>query len=274
MGLTLWYHVTVLYDVFLICTATLIPNLRAILAEPSLLLHPNKLRAVIFFNVWAFTSPSVDQLCREVKESLVRPNACGVVLDLGAGQSHPRYRCVYPWGSSHTGHGHTLKYLDNAKVTRYIALEPNAMFHDKIRETARAAGFAPSDVDILGCGAEQTDEIIRLLGGRHQVDTIISTLTLCRIPDEKQTIERLCTDVLKPRGGQLLFYEHVLCDDKDVAFWQRVWTPLWQLVVGCYLDRPTHKWVDELDVWATRELSRKPDEPYNLWWHQIGRYVR
>ena len=172
------------------------------------------------------------------------------------------------------GHGHTLKYLDKKKVTRYIALEPNPMFHDKIREAARNAGFRPSEVDILGYGAEQTDEIIRLLGGPHRVDTIVSILTLCGVPDEKGTIKRLCTDVLKPRGGQLLFFEHVLCDDKDVAFWQRLWTPLWRSIVGCCLDRPTHKWIDELDVWTTRELSGRPNEPFHPWWHQIGRYVR
>ena len=175
----------------------------------------------------------------------------------------------------HPGHGHTLKYLDKSKVTRYIALEPNALLHDKIREAAHEAGFPPSDVDILGYGAEQIDDITRLLGGPHRVDTIISVLTLCCVPDGKETIKRLCTDVLKPRGGQLLFYEHVLCDDRDVAFWQRIWTPLWQLVLGCRLDRPTHKWIDELDVWNIRELSGKPNQPSQTWWWcQVGRYVR
>jgi len=256
MGLTLWDRIAVLREMCLICSATLVPNLRAILAEPSLLLHPMELKRVIFSNIWAFMSPSVDEGGRQVKESLIRPNAFGVVLDLGA------------------GHGHTLKYLDKTKVTRYIALEPNGMFHDKIREAARDAGFAPSDVDILSCGAEQTDEIIRLSGGPHRIDTIVSVLTLCNVPDGKGTIKSLCTDVLKPRGGQLLFYEHVLCHDRDFAFWQRIWTPLWRSLMGCSLDRPTHKWVDEMDVWTTRELSAKPDEPLNPFWHQVGRYVR
>jgi hypothetical protein len=147
------------------------------------------------------------------------------------------------------------------------------MFHDKIREAAREAGFGPSDVDILGYGAEEIHEITRLLG-HHQVDTIVSVLTLCGVPGEKETIERLCTDVLKPQGGQLLFFEHVLCDDKDVAFWQRFWTPLWQSIVGCRLDRPTHKWIDELDIWTARELSGRPNEPFHAFWHKIGRYIR
>lgn len=147
------------------------------------------------------------------------------------------------------------------------------MFHDKIREAAHEAGFSQSDVDILGYGVEQTDEIVRLLG-YHRVDTIVSVLTLCGVPGDKGTIERLCTDVLNPRGGQLLFYEHVLCDDKDVAFWQRFWSPFWQAIVGCRLDRPTHIWIDELDVWTTRELSGKPNQPFGLFWHQVGRYVR
>jgi len=224
-------------------------------------------------------SPGVDEGGREVKESLIRPNAFGYVLDLGAGESmrgDTYTRRVYLWAHVLTyppGQGHTLKYLDRKKVTRYIALEPNGLFHDKIREAARNAGFGPSDVDILGYGAEQTDEITRLLGS-HRVDTILSVLTLCGVPGEKAMIERLCTDVLNPRGGQLLFYEHVLCDDKNLAFWQRIWSPLWQPLVGCRLDRPTHKWIDELDVWTTRELSGKPNEPINLFWHKVGRYVR
>ena len=86
MPLTLWDRVAVLYELFLICSATLIPNLRAILTQPSLILHPSKLKSVLFSNVWAFMAPSVDQLGREVKESLIRPNAFGLVLDIGAGQ--------------------------------------------------------------------------------------------------------------------------------------------------------------------------------------------
>ena len=106
------------------------------------------------------------------------------------------------------------------------------------------------------------------------MDTIVSVLTLCGVPGGKGAIERLCTDVLNPRGGQLLFYEHVLCDDKAFAFWQRIWSPFWEAIVGCRLDRPTHKWIDELDIWTTRELSGRPDEPFHAFWHQIGRYVR
>jgi hypothetical protein len=89
MGLTLRNNIAILYEIYQICSATLIPNLRAILAEPSLLLHPAKLKNIIFSNVWAFMSPSVDEGGREVKESLIRPNAFGHVLDLGAGESVP-----------------------------------------------------------------------------------------------------------------------------------------------------------------------------------------
>lgn len=89
MPLTLWDRITVLHELYLICSATFITNLRAIFVEPSLILHPKKLKAVFFSNVWAFMAPSVDEGGREVKESLIRPNAFGWVLDLGAGESLP-----------------------------------------------------------------------------------------------------------------------------------------------------------------------------------------
>ena len=86
MRLTLWDRIAVLRELYLICAATLIPNLRAILAQPSLVLHPKNLKTVVFSNIWAFMAPSVDEGGRQVKESLIRPNAFGSVLDLGAGE--------------------------------------------------------------------------------------------------------------------------------------------------------------------------------------------
>lgn len=87
MGLTLWDRIAVPYELYLICSATLIPILHAILAEPTLLLHPKKFKIVLFSNVWNFMAPSVDEGGRDLKQSFIRPNAFGCVLDIGAGQS-------------------------------------------------------------------------------------------------------------------------------------------------------------------------------------------
>jgi len=100
MGLTLWGRLAILYDLFLICLETLIPILHAILAEPTLLLHPKKLKTILFSNVWSFMASSVDERCRELKQSFIRPNAFGCVLDVGAGEfTHPDVdtaRCHVP----------------------------------------------------------------------------------------------------------------------------------------------------------------------------------
>ena len=148
---------------------------------------------------------------------------------------------------------------------------------DEIRKSAAAAGFTEDDetFQLLPYGAEDIPQIISALGGPHTVDTLVSILTICSIPDPVKTITDFADLVLKP-GGQLLFYEHVLSPREDVAWWQRLWTPMWSTAFdGCCLDRPTHLWVKDLDVWESEELWGKADEDEeNLWWHQVGKFVK
>jgi SAM-dependent methyltransferase len=172
------------------------------------------------------------------------------------------------------GHGHNCQYLDLAKVTRYIALEPNPLMHETLVTKAMKAGFSPERIQIIGCGAEDTAAIMKALDG-EQVDTIISILSLCGIPDAEGSLERMVRDILTP-GGKLLFYEHVQCDlSPALTWWQTLWSPLWQAVVGCRLDKPTHLYVERLDLWEQREVWGKlPTEEPNLWWHRVGCYVK
>lgn len=172
------------------------------------------------------------------------------------------------------GHGHNCKYLDMQTVTRYIALEPNPFMHDKIIMNATKAGFQPSQVQVIKCGAEDTDRIVKELAG-EQVDTIISILSFCGVPDAKGSLERMADRVLKP-GGMFLFYEHVRCTiSPTLVWWQSVWTQLlWGPILGCSLDKPTHIYVEELDVWETRKRWDKEGETPNLFWHQAGYYVK
>ncbi|KAJ3555453.1 hypothetical protein NM688_g2567 [Phlebia brevispora] len=203
--------------------------------------------------VWNTFGDSVDEGGREVKNNLL-PNAYGVVLDIGA------------------GYGHTVKYLDLQKVTKYVALEPNVLMHDKIRKSAAKAGLTEetNTLLVLPYGAEDIPQILDALGGPHSVDTLVSILTLCSIPSPSSTIRELVEHVLKP-GGQFLIYEHVLSPRNDVAWWQRLWTPVWRVAFdGCCLDRPTHLWIQDMDFWDTKELWGKDGEDEeNLWWHQL-----
>ena len=86
--------------------------------------------------------------------------------------------------------------------------------HPHIRARANEAGYHESDgtLLILSCGAEHTSTILSSLSlsrgaseSAPPVDTIISVLTLCTIPNPQDTLKTLVRDVLKP-GGQLLYY--------------------------------------------------------------------
>jgi len=172
--------------------------------------------------------------------------------------------------------------LDHSKVTKYVALEPNIGMHEKLRMLASQAGYSESDgtLVILSCGAQDTSAILSSLHDT-QVDTVISVLTLCSVPDPRDTITNLILDVLKP-GGKLLFYEHVLSPLKDVAWWQHFWAPLWAFWLdGCRLDRPTHVYIEEVggrsgeNVWKERHVWGKEGEPDEcLFWHRAGQYIK
>ena len=169
----------------------LLPTMRTVLKCPSLLLQPSSLSRLFFSYVWGTLGPAIDANSHAWKPPLLHPHAYGVVLDVGA------------------GHGHTMKYLDKTKVTKYVAIEPNVWMHERIREMARTCGFSEEkgEVVVLGCGAEDSERIYAAIGGEGKVDTVVSLLTLCTVKDPSKAIEGLNT-MLK-EGGQLLWCEHV-----------------------------------------------------------------
>jgi ubiquinone/menaquinone biosynthesis C-methylase UbiE len=69
------------------------------------------------------------------------------------------------------------------------------------------------------------------------VDTVLTTWTLCSIPDACAALGEM-RRVLKP-GGRLIFIEHGRSPDASVQKWQDRLTPLWARVAGgCHLNRP------------------------------------
>lgn len=111
-------------------------------------------------------------------------------------------------------------------VARVIGLDPSA----RLLGWARESGAAPP-VDLVEGSAER----IPLATG--SVDTIVTTWTLCSIPDARAALGEM-RRVLKP-AGRLLFVEHGLAPDPRVRRWQDALTPAWKhLAGGCHLNRP------------------------------------
>ena len=139
----------------------------------------------------------------------VVPQAKGRVLEIGIGS------------------GLNLPFYDPAKVEKLWGLEPS----DEIRRMAeRMAVGSPFPIEFIGLPGEQ----IPL--GTGSVDTVVTTYTLCTIPDAVTALREM-RRVLKP-GGQLLFSEHGRAPDPSVVKWQDRLDNFWgKIAGGCHLNR-------------------------------------
>jgi ubiquinone/menaquinone biosynthesis C-methylase UbiE len=78
---------------------------------------------------------------------------------------------------------------------------------------------------------------------RHSVDTIVTTWTLCSIPQAVIALAEM-RRVLRP-GGKLLFAEHGQAPDAGVRRWQDRLTPVWRRIGGgCHLNRPIRSMIE------------------------------
>ncbi len=92
-------------------------------------------------------------------------------------------------------------------------------------------------------------------------DTVVSTFTLCSIPDVVHALGEI-RRVLKP-DGQFLFLEHGRAPDAGVARWQDRLNEAWKpLAGGCHLNRPVCSLVEEAGLTLDRAeayyLQRAP----------------
>ena len=144
---------------------------------------------------------------RRYRERVI-PQATGRVLEVGIGS------------------GLNLPFY-GAGVDHLFALEPSPELRKMAGRRTKGARFT---VEFLDRSAEE----IPL--GPASVDTVVTTWTLCTIPDAIGALQEM-KRVLKP-GGLLLFVEHGLAPDPGVRAWQRRLNPLWNRIGGgCNLDR-------------------------------------
>ncbi|HEX7080539.1 MAG TPA: class I SAM-dependent methyltransferase [Gammaproteobacteria bacterium] len=113
-------------------------------------------------------------------------------------------------------------------VTEIIALEPDpnliAMAEPKARNAPRPVRFVEASAESIPLPDES-------------VETVITTWTLCTIPDPHRALEEM-KRVLR-RDGTLTFVEHGLSSEPGVQKWQHRLAPAWRrLTGGCHLNRP------------------------------------
>jgi len=112
-------------------------------------------------------------------------------------------------------------------VTCVVGIDPSLKLLTFARSLARNAAFP---VELVADSAED------LPFPDATFDTVLSTCTLCSIPDLARALGE-ARRVLKP-GGRFIFFEHGRSPDPGVARWQDRLTPLWRHVSGgCHLNR-------------------------------------
>jgi ubiquinone/menaquinone biosynthesis C-methylase UbiE len=122
-----------------------------------------------------------------------------------------------------------------AEVTKVVAIEPSQVC---MRLAAPRIARSDTPVEFGGLTGERLDL------PSEQFDAVLSTWTLCTIPDLATALGEM-RRILKP-GGTLHFVEHGHAPDAGVARWQERLEPLnKRLAGGCHLTRRIPETIEE-----------------------------
>src|SRR4051794_34498927 len=162
-------------------------------------------------------------------EERVLPHVINLAMTT-AGITDERRRCLEPVSGAVLeigfGTGLNLPYYP-AAVTRVVGVDPSRKSADLARKRIAASPFP---VEVIGLSAE------KLPVADASFDTIVSTFTLCTIPDVANALAEM-RRALSP-GGRLHFVEHGQAADPDVVRWQQRLNGLQRKVFGgCHLNR-------------------------------------
>lgn len=139
----------------------------------------------------------------EKQRAKIIPLAKGRVLEIGIGS------------------GLNLPHYDPAKISSVIGVDPDAHIWARGKARRDAAGFPIERIGLSG-------EDIPL--GSESVDTVVVTYSLCTIPDPVRALREM-RRVLK-QDGDILFCEHGLAPDSNIAKWQTRIDPFWSKFAG------------------------------------------
>ena len=120
-------------------------------------------------------------------------------------------------------------------VLRVVAVDPSRESAKLAKKRIAAANFPVEYVPLRGEEISAPD---------HSFDCVVSTFTLCTIPDPIAALEQM-RRVLKP-GGKLFLAEHGLSPDPKVQRWQHRLNKLQNAVFGgCNANRDIRKLVGQ-----------------------------
>lgn len=102
------------------------------------------------------------------------------------------------------------------------------------------------------------------------VDAVVSTWTLCSIPDVSAALAEI-RRILKPTGTFYLV-EHGLSPNRQLAKWQHRLTPVQKVIAdGCHLDRDIKKIVEQAGFeWIQCEHFNAQKLPHLFSWMTLG----
>ncbi|HEX3898301.1 MAG TPA: class I SAM-dependent methyltransferase [Mycobacteriales bacterium] len=142
------------------------------------------------------------------------------------------------------GSGLNLPYLPST-VTSVKAVDPSGT---AVRIARSRIDDCPVPVEIIGLDGQ----LLPLPDA--SVDAVLSTWTLCTIPDAVAAVREV-RRVLRP-GGALHFVEHGLAESPGLQRWQHRLDPIQQRIAGgCHLDREITAILADGGL-AIRELNR------------------
>ncbi len=140
------------------------------------------------------------------------------------------------------GTGLNLTYYPEA-VTRLTAIDSENMLEERVRKRVAACRFPVTRMRLDAQERSPFED--------QTFDTVVTTMTLCSIPDVAAALAEIGR-VLKPEG-RFVFFEHGRSEDPKIARRQDRFNPIQKIIgAGCNVNRK----IDELIEDAGFEITK------------------